>query len=76
MPQVNENNGHIEWVGLSSACSTTILSKSSPSDHCLFADLKKDDLGKRFGSDEEIIAATEAYFEAKDESSISVVLKS
>lgn len=40
----------------------------APSDFYLFADLKKMLQGQRFGSDDEIIAATEAYFEAKDKS--------
>ena len=39
-----------------------------PSDYCLFADPKRMLEGKRFGSNEEMIAETEAYFEAKDES--------
>ena len=38
------------------------------SDYWLFADLKKMLQGKRFGSNEELIAETEAYFESKDES--------
>ena len=40
----------------------------APSDYWLFADLKKMLQGKRFGSIEEVIAETEAYFESKDES--------
>ena len=40
----------------------------APSDYWLFADLKKALQGKRFGSDEEVIAETEAYFESKDKS--------
>ena len=36
----------------------------APSDYWLFADLKNMLEGKRFGSNEEVIA--EAYFEAKD----------
>ena len=40
----------------------------SPSDYYLFADLKKMLQGKRFYSNEEIIAETNAYFEAKDKS--------
>ena len=40
----------------------------APSDSYLFADLKKMLQGKRFNSDDEVIAATEAYFEAKDKS--------
>ena len=40
----------------------------APSEFYLFADLKKMLQGKRFSSDDEVIAATEAYFEAKDKS--------
>ena len=40
----------------------------APDDYGLFADLKKMLQGKRFGSNEEVIAETEAYFEGKDES--------
>ncbi len=39
-----------------------------PSNFWLFADLKKMLLGKRFGSNEEVIAPTETSFEAKDKS--------
>ena len=37
------------------------------SDYWLFADLKKMVQWKRFGSNEEVIAESEAYFESKDE---------
>ena len=40
----------------------------APSDYCLFADQKKFFREKRFDSNEEVIAETEAYFESKDES--------
>ena len=40
----------------------------APNDYWLFADLKKMLQGMRFGSNEEVIAETEAYFENKDES--------
>ena len=40
----------------------------APSDYRLFAELKKMLQGKRFGSNEEVIAETEAYFEAKEKS--------
>ena len=40
----------------------------SPSDYWLFSDFKKILQGKRFSSNEEVIAETEAYFEAKDKS--------
>jgi len=38
----------------------------APSDYWLFSDLKKTLQGKRFQSNEEVIAETEAYFEAKN----------
>ena len=38
----------------------------SPSNYWLFADLKRMLQGKRFGSNEEVILETEAYFVAKD----------
>ena len=40
----------------------------APSDYWIFANLKKILQGKRFGSNEEVIAETEAYFESKGES--------
>ena len=40
----------------------------APSDYYLFADLKRMLQGKRFGFNEEVIAETQAYFEAKDKS--------
>ena len=40
----------------------------TPSDYWQFADLKKMFQGKTFGSNEEVILETEAYFEAKDKS--------
>ena len=40
----------------------------APSDYWLFADLKKMLAGKKFRTNEEVIAETEAYFEAKDKS--------
>ena len=40
----------------------------APSDYYLFAKLKTMLQGKRSGSNEETIAETEAYFEAKDKS--------
>ena len=40
----------------------------APSDYWLFADLKKMLEEKIFGSNEEVIAETEAYFEATDKS--------
>ncbi|GFU02016.1 putative DD34D transposase [Nephila pilipes] len=40
----------------------------APSDYFLFSDLKRMLAGKKFSSNEEVIAETEAYFEAKDKS--------
>lgn len=40
----------------------------APSDYYLFANLKKMLAGKRYGSNEEVIAETEAYFEGLDKS--------
>ena len=40
----------------------------APSDHWLFADLKRMLQGKRFSSSKEVILDTEAYFDAKDKS--------
>ena len=40
----------------------------SPSDYCLFADLKKIFHEKRFDSNEEVIAEIEDYFGNKDKS--------
>ena len=44
------------------------LPDTFPGDYWLFADLQKILQRKRFSSNEEVIAATEAYFESKDES--------
>ena len=68
MPQVNENKGKIKQVALWIATATPVLARFSPSDYWLFADLKKMLQGKKFGSNQEVIAETEAYFEAKDRS--------
>ena len=40
----------------------------APSDYYLFTNLKRMLHGERFGSNEEVIAETEAYFETKDKS--------
>ena len=40
--------------------------KLAPSDYWLFADMIKMLQGKRLGSNEEMIAETEAYFESRD----------
>ena len=47
----------------------------SPNDYYLFADPKRMLQGKRFGSNEEVIAETEAYFEAKDKSFYKKVIE-
>ena len=43
-------------------------SNLAPSDYLLFVELKRTLQGKKFGSSEEMISETEAYFEAKDKS--------
>ena len=40
----------------------------APNNYWLFVDLKRMLEGKRFGSNEEVISETKAYFEAKDKS--------
>ena len=40
----------------------------APSDYYLFAELKRMLQGKQFGSNEEVIAETKAYFKARDKS--------
>ena len=40
----------------------------APNDYWLFVDLKKLLAGKKFCTNEDVIAETEAYFEAKDKS--------
>lgn len=45
------------------------------SDSYLFANLKRQLQGKRFGSDSEVIAANEAYFHAKDTQGIESLEK-
>ena len=40
----------------------------APSDYWLFADLKRMLLGKRVGSNEEVLSETEVFFEIKDKS--------
>ena len=46
-----------------------------PSYYWLFAGPKEMPQGKRIGSNEEVIAETEAYFESKDESSYKKGIK-
>ncbi len=68
VPQINENNGQIERVGLQSASTPIILSRANPQQLLIlyWSQNKKMLQKKRFGSNEEVIATTEAYFEAKD----------
>ena len=54
---------HFEWLPHPSYSSDL-----APSDCYLFADLKRMLQGKRFGSNEEMIAKTEAYIESNDKS--------
>lgn len=66
MSQFIVNNCQIEWVELRFASHSPYSPDSSPSDYWLVADLKKLFQGKRFGSNEEVMTATKAYFERKD----------
>ena len=47
----------------------------APSDYYPFSDLKRMPQGKRFGSNEEVISETEAYFEANDKSFYKKVIE-
>ena len=47
----------------------------TPSNYWLFAELKGMRHGKRFGSNEEVISETEAYFQAKEKSSYKKVIE-
>ena len=47
----------------------------APSDYYLFADLKRMLQGKRFSSNEEVIAETKAYFETKDKSFYKICIE-
>ena len=47
----------------------------APSDYYLFADLKRMLQGKGFGTNEEVIVETEAYFEAKVKSFYKKIIK-
>ena len=67
--QVNCNDGKTTWIALRISSTPTLSSYSLdlvPSDYWLFADLKRMLQGKRFGSNEEVILETAAFFEAKD----------
>ena len=68
--RVDRNDGKTTGIALRIDSAPTLFSRSwpRPSDPWLFADLKIMLLGKRFGSNEEVISETEAYFEAKDKS--------
>ena len=65
-PQVDENDGEIERSTIRIASTPPYSLHLAPSDFYLFADLKK--MLQGFSSDDEVIAATEAHFEAKDKS--------
>ena len=66
MPQVNENDGKFSELGYELLPHPLYSPDLVPSDYWLFANLKKMLQGKRFGSNEEVIAETEANFEAQD----------
>ena len=66
MSLVNRNDGKLHELPSKLLLYPPYSSDLAPSDYWLFADLKRILQGKRFGSNEEIISETEAYFEAKD----------
>ncbi|GFT49977.1 hypothetical protein TNCV_926801 [Trichonephila clavipes] len=68
-PQVQEKYGQIERIALRITFLRPMQSRTGPQcDLSLFADLKKMLQRKRFGSNEEMIAEVEAYFESKNKS--------
>ena len=62
--QVDRNHGKTTWIALWVALHTPYSPELAPSNYWLFSDLKRMLQGKRFGSNEEVLSETEAYFEA------------
>ncbi|XP_076264859.1 uncharacterized protein LOC143199024 [Rhynchophorus ferrugineus] len=54
--QVSEDDGKNPLIGLRISSSSTVFSRSAPSDYFLFSDLKRMLAGKKFSSNEEVIA--------------------
>lgn len=69
MSQVSRRDGQNGATGLSITAKCTLFARLAPSDFSLFPNLKKFLAGKRYRSDAEVIAATNAYFEELNESS-------
>jgi hypothetical protein len=59
--QINQNDGKIAWIRLRIASSSTVFSRSGPQWLFLFAILKRMLTGKKFSTNEEVIAQTEAW---------------
>ena len=68
MYRVRSRCYHGKIARIASAPSVPYSPDLTHSDYYLFAGLKKMLAGKGFGENEEVIAETEAYFEAKDKS--------
>ena len=68
MLHVHESDRQIKWIKLRIASSPTIFSRSGPQRLLALCWPEKMLQGKRFGSNEEVIPETEAYFESIDES--------
>ncbi|QQP53057.1 Erp60, partial [Caligus rogercresseyi] len=68
LSQVIENYSKINRIGFRTATTSTIFSRSGPSDYWLFAELKKVLRGRKFRSDNDVIAETEEYFEGLEKS--------
>ena len=68
MSQVDCNNGKITWIAFQIASAPTLFFRSYPQQLLALCRPQKVLQGKRFGSNEEVISETEAYFETKDKS--------
>ena len=68
MSWVDRNDGKSTWITLWIGSAPTLFSRSGSEWLLADAELKRMLQGKRFGSSEEVISETEAYFEAKDKS--------
>ena len=68
MPQVNQNDDQTQRIGLPAAFPSSVLAGSGPQRLLALCGSQKNAPGKRIGSNEEVIAATEANFESKEKS--------
>ena len=66
MPQISKKIAKIQELGYELVLHPPHSPDLAPNDYFLFSDLKRMLTGKKFSLDEEVIAETEAFFEAKD----------